>query len=81
MGPILHTALISTLLSVGSQVGSGSDEDQLLQDLHRGSSDGVSQGRAAACRSLDIRPTITIQPGFPVRLIVPRAFVLEPWRS
>ena len=79
-GQILRAALISTLLSIGSQAGAGDDEDQLIQALRRGSSDGVSQvGRQLVGRSLDIRPTITIRPGFPVRVIVTRDLVLEPW--
>jgi type IV secretion system protein VirB10 len=30
-------------------------------------------------RSLTIQPTITIRPGFPVRVIVTRDLVLEPY--
>lgn len=81
-GQILRAAFISTLLSVGSQAGAGDDEDQLVQALRSGSSDGVSQvGRQLVGRSLDIRPTITIRPGFPVRVIITRDIVLEPWRG
>ena len=81
-GQILRAAFVSTLLSIGSQAGAGDDEDQLIQALRRGSSDGVSQvGRQLVGRSLDIRPTITIRPGFPVRVIVTRDLVLEPWRD
>lgn len=81
-GQILRAAFVSTLLSVGSQAGAGNDEDQLIQALRRGSSDGVSQvGRQLVGRSLDIRPTITVRPGFPVRVIVTRDLVLEPWRG
>lgn len=81
-GQILRAAFISTLLSVGSQAGAGDDEDQLVQALRRGSSDGLSQvGRQLVGRSLDIRPTITIRPGFPVRVIITRDLVLEPWRG
>lgn len=81
-GQILRAAFVSTLLSIGSQAGAGDDEDQLVQALRRGSSDGGSQvGRQLVGRSLDIRPTITIRPGFPVRVIVTRDLVLEPWRD
>ncbi len=81
-GQILRAAFVSTLLSIGSQAGAGDDEDQLIQALRRGSSDGVSQvGRQLVGRSLDIKPTITIRPGYPVRVIVTRDIVLEPWRG
>jgi type IV secretion system protein TrbI len=32
-------------------------------------------------RNLNIQPTITIRPGFPVRVIVNRDLVLSPYRS
>jgi type IV secretion system protein VirB10 len=33
------------------------------------------------CRNLNIQPTITIRPGFPVRVFVNRDLVLAPYRS
>ncbi len=81
-GQVFRAAFISTLLSIGSQAGAGNGEDQLIQALRRGSSDGVNQvGRQLVGRSLDIRPTLTIRPGFPVRVIVTRDLVLEPWHG
>jgi len=32
-------------------------------------------------RSLNVQPTITIRPGFPVRVIVTRDLVMEPYQS
>jgi type IV secretion system protein TrbI len=32
-------------------------------------------------RNLNIQPTLTIRPGFPVRVIVNRDLVLEPYRG
>ena len=32
-------------------------------------------------RSLNIQPTITIRPGFPVRVLVTRDLVLEPYKG
>jgi type IV secretory pathway VirB10-like protein len=32
-------------------------------------------------RSLSIQPTITIRPGFPVRVMVTHDLVLEPYRT
>ncbi|ODP36804.1 TrbI/VirB10 family protein [Sphingomonas turrisvirgatae] len=81
-GQLFRAAMLSTLLSVGSEAGTSSDESDLLQAIRRGGSDSISQtGRQIVGRSLSIQPTITIRPGFPVRVIVTRDLVLEPYRG
>ena len=81
-GQLFRGAALSTLLSVGAEAGGSSDESDLLQALRRGASDSISQtGRQVVGRSLNIRPTITIRPGFPVRVMVTRDLVLEPYRG
>ena len=79
---LFRAAMLSTLLSVGSEAGSSSDEGDLLQAIRRGASDSISQaGRQVVGRSLDVQPTLTVRPGFPVRVIVTRDLVLEPYRE
>ncbi len=74
---VLKAALVSTLLGVGSELGSGSDSD-LARALRRGSQDSVNRaGEQIVSRELNIRPTLTIRPGFPVRVLVTRDIVLE----
>ncbi len=81
-GQLFRAAVLSTLLSVGSEAGTSSDENDLSQALRRGASDSISQtGRQVVGRSLDIQPTITVRPGFPVRVIVTRDLILEPYRG
>lgn len=81
-GQLFRAAMLSALLSVGSEAGTSSDESDLLQAIRRGGSDSISQtGRQIVGRSLNIQPTITIRPGFPVRVIVTRDLVLEPYRG
>jgi type IV secretion system protein TrbI len=81
---LLKAALVSTLLSVGTEVGSGSDSGNnadLIRALRRGAADSASQvGSQVVRRSLNIQPTLTIRPGFPVRVIVNRDLILEPYR-
>ena len=71
-------------LGIGSELGAGSDtssNSDLIRALRRGSSDSVSQtGQKGVQRNLNIQPTLTIRPGFPVRVIVNRDLVLEPYR-
>lgn len=76
-GGVLKAALVSTLLGVGSEFGSGSDSD-LARALRRGSQDSVNRaGEQIVSRELDIRPTLTIRPGYPVRVLVTRDIVLK----
>ncbi len=76
-GGVLKAALVSTLLGVGNELGSGSDSD-LARALRRGSQDSVNRaGEQIVSRELNIRPTLTIRPGHPVRVLVTRDVVLE----
>jgi type IV secretion system protein VirB10 len=82
---LFKAALLSTLLGVGSELGSttgtGTNSD-VITALRRGSSDSLNQtGQKVVQRNLDIQPTLTVRPGFPVRVIVNRDLVLEPYKG
>jgi type IV secretion system protein TrbI len=80
-GTLFKAAILSTLLSVGSEVGTSGSEDELVRAIRRGGADSVNQiGQRIVGRSLNVQPTITIRPGFPVRVLVTRDLVLEPYR-
>ena len=50
--------------------------------IRGGAQDTVNQaGQQIIQRQLQVAPTLTIRPGFPVRIIVTRDLVLEPYRS
>lgn len=75
---LAKAAVLSTVLAVGTEVGSSSEESDLERALRRGSSDSINQtGQQIVRRQLNIQPTLTIRPGFPVRVIVNRDLVLE----
>jgi type IV secretion system protein TrbI len=79
---VFRAAAISTLLSVGAEAGAGDDEDELIRAIRRGSSDSISQtGRQIVGRSLNVQPTLTVRPGHPVRVILTRDLILEPYRG
>jgi type IV secretory pathway VirB10-like protein len=84
-GALFKAALLSTLLGVGSELGAGTDtgnNGDVIQALRRGSSDSLNQtGQKVVQRNLNIQPTLTIRPGFPVRVIVNRDLVLEPYKK
>jgi type IV secretion system protein TrbI len=77
-GSLAKAALISTVLGVGAELGSGSD-DTLVRALRTGTQDSINQaGQEMVRRQLTIPPTLTIRSGFPVRVIVTRDLILAP---
>jgi type IV secretion system protein TrbI len=79
-GELFKAAALSTLLSVGAEAGAGQNENNLVQALRSGASNSISQtGQQIVSRQLNIAPTLTVRPGFPVRVIVTRDLVLEPY--
>lgn len=76
---LAKAAGLSTLLSVGAELATD-DEDQLLRAIRNGGQDTINDtGQEIVRRQLNVPPTLTIRPGFPVRVIVTRDLVLEPY--
>jgi type IV secretion system protein VirB10 len=82
---LFKAALLSTILGVGAELGAGADNGSntdILQALRLGAANSLNQsGQQVTRRNLTIQPTLTIRPGFPVRVIVNRDLVLEPYRG
>lgn len=79
-GELFKAAALSTILSIGAEAGSSGQESDIVRALRQGASNSVSQtGQQIVLRQLNIAPTLTIRPGFPVRVIVTRDLVLEPY--
>ncbi|WP_306028666.1 TrbI/VirB10 family protein [Stappia sp. MMSF_3263] len=76
---LAKAAGLSTLLSVGAELAA-SDDDRLVQAIREGAQDTIGDaGLQIVQRQLQVAPTLTIRPGFPVRVIVTRDLVLEPY--
>jgi len=74
---LAKAAGLSTLLSVGTELAA-SDDDRLVQAIREGAQDTIDDaGQQIVQRQLQVAPTLTIRPGFPVRVIVTRDLVLE----
>jgi type IV secretion system protein TrbI len=82
---LFKAALLSTVLGVGAELGSGADSGSntdIIQALRLGATNSLNQtGQQIVRRNLNIQPTLTIRPGFPVRVIVNRDLILEPYRG
>jgi len=78
---LARAAGLSTLLAVGTNLVS-SDEDRLIQAIRRGAGDTINDaGQQIIQRQLQVAPTLTIRPGFPMRVVVTRDIVLEPYAA
>lgn len=76
---LAKAAGLSTLLSVGAELATN-DDDKLLQAIRNGGQNTINDaGQQIVRRQLNIAPTLTIRPGFPVRVIVTRDLILEPY--
>jgi len=77
-GGLFRAAALSTLLNIGAELGAD-DDDPIASAIRDGAQDTVGDaGREIARRQIDIPPTLTIRPGFPMRVIVTRDLILEP---
>jgi type IV secretory pathway VirB10-like protein len=79
---LLKGAALSTLLSIGAEAGTTGSESSLIQAIRRGGSNSASQtGQMLVQRQLNVQPTLTIRPGFPVRVLVTRDLLLAPYKE
>ncbi|OZB19109.1 MAG: conjugal transfer protein TrbI [Hyphomonas sp. 34-62-18] len=75
---VFAAAGLATILGIGAELGAG-DDDEIVRAIRRGTGDTVNQaGQRVVERNLNIQPTITVRPGWPVRVIVTRDLVLRP---
>ena len=76
---LMKAAGLSTLLAVGVEL-TMDDDDRLIQAIRSGAQESINDaGQQIVQRQMQVAPTLTIRPGFPVRVIVTRDLVLEPY--
>jgi type IV secretion system protein VirB10 len=82
-GKLFRAAMLSTLLSVGAEAGTGQNENNLAQAIRAGAANSFGQtGQQIVEHELNIQPTLMVRPGFPVRVMVTHDLVfLEPYRG
>jgi type IV secretory pathway VirB10-like protein len=73
----------STVLSLGAQAAAGDPSGYQPNLAQRAAANAAGQlnnaGQAIVQRQINLQPTITVRPGFPVNLIVTKDIVLEPY--
>ncbi|CAP54081.1 TrbI/VirB10 family protein [Gluconacetobacter diazotrophicus] len=81
-GQLFKAALVTTLLSVGSEAGTSQSENNLAQAIRSGASNGFSMvGNRLIDRSLNVQPTLTDRPGLPFTVILSRDLLLKPYQN
>ncbi|CAH0177287.1 TrbI/VirB10 family protein [Roseomonas sp. CECT 9278] len=78
-GRLFLAAGLATLLNLGLELGRD-DESDIARAIRESGQDTVGRaGEEIVRRQLSVPPTLTVRPGFPVRVIVHRDLVLEPY--
>ena len=79
---LLKGIALSTLLGVGTQVTFGNSQSDLVQAIAQSAQESTSQaGQRIVEKDLNIQPTITVRPGWPLRVVVEKDLVLRPYQG
>lgn len=79
---LLKGIALSTLLGVGTELTFGSGEGDLVRAIRESTQQNASRaGDQITSRNLDVQPTLTFRPGWPLRALIHKDPVLRPWRG
>ncbi len=79
---LLKGIALSSLLGVGTELGLGSGESDLVRAVREATQQNVARaGDQITQRNLDVQPTLTVRPGWPVRAVLHKDLILRPWRG
>ncbi|MER9527144.1 TrbI/VirB10 family protein [Mesorhizobium sp. M0292] len=77
---LIKGVAVATLLGVGTELSFGENESDLVKAIRESTQQNVSQaGQRITEKNLNIQPTITVRPGWPLRVIVHKDLVLRPY--
>ena len=78
-GQLFRAAALSTLLGIGTQLAID-NESEIARAIRESAQDSASDiGQQIVRRQLNIQPTLTERSGFPVRIVVNRDLVMQPY--
>ena len=77
---LFQAAILSSVLSVSAELGRDSNDDEILEALRDGGQRTINQaGQQIITKQLNVQPTITVRPGYRLRVIVNKDIVLKPY--
>ena len=81
---LLKGVALATVLGIGSSLafGAGSGESDIIRALREATGQTANRaGQALVERNLNVQPTLTVRPGWPLRVIVHKDLILSPYRN
>jgi type IV secretion system protein TrbI len=79
---LLKGVALATVLGVGSELAFDSSDSDLIRALQQSTQATTNRaGQRLIERQLNVQPTITVRPGWPLRVIVHKDILLRPHRS
>ena len=73
---------LSTLLGVGTSLTFGTGESDLVRAIRESTQQNTDRaGQQITAKNLDVQPTITVRPGYPLRIVVHKDLILQPWQN
>ena len=79
---LLKGIALSTLLGVGTELSLGSGESDLVRAVRESTQQNAARaGDQITSRNLDVQPTLTVRPGWPLRAVIHKDLVLRPWKG
>lgn len=79
---LLKGVALSSLLGVGTQLSIDDNGSDLVRAIRESTQQSVAHaGDEIVGHSLNVQPTITVRPGWPLVVVVHKDIVLRPWRG
>jgi type IV secretion system protein VirB10 len=79
---LLKGVALATVLGVGSELVFGSSDSNLIRALQLSTQSTTNRaGQRLIERHLNVQPTITVRPGWPLRVIAHKDIILRPYRA
>lgn len=79
---LLKGIALSTLLGVSTQASFGSNNSNLVEAIRQSTQESTNQaGQRIVEKDLDIQPTITIRPGWPLNVVAHKDLLLKPYKE
>jgi type IV secretion system protein VirB10 len=79
---LLKGVALATVFGVGSELSLGSSQNDLVRAFMQSTQQSTNEaGQRLVQKNLDVQPTITVRPGWPLRVIVAKDLVLRPYQG
>jgi type IV secretion system protein TrbI len=77
---LLKGVALATVLGIGSQLAFGTSDNDLVRALQLATQATSNRaGQRLVERNLNVQPTLTVRPGWPLRVIVHKDLILKPY--